>query len=398
MWNLLVVEDETIVRIGLRNMMDWESFGIRWKAEASSGEEALRIIEEEQIHIVITDIRMPVMDGLELAKAIKLKDESVQVIFFSSFDDFSYVQEAVRIGVVDYLHKPTMEEEEIADTLRKAVHNLEELEPAERANPEAGRAQLLRTLLEASPLPDAWESAWQAADLGMLESGFRIVLFRTVGESEGEAKFSRTKLMSVRYFIEEYVAHERGGIVLDRPDNELVWFAPEPLADGGSEPMVEAYVCRMEDALLKLLNVPIAYGYSSVCHRGDEVARAYAEAAASYPVQSGKIGGIVRLAMDYVDAHLLEEISLAKTAESVHVSAGHLSRLFVKEVGESFGEYVTSKKIQYAKRLLRETNRKVYEIAAEIGYTNPHYFSKLFRDMVGVTPLEYRNQREHINK
>ncbi|GJM75426.1 hypothetical protein HMSSN036_76420 [Paenibacillus macerans] len=66
MWNLLVVEDEPIVRMGLRYMVDWEAQGVCWKAEAANGEEAVKVLESEEIHIVMTDIRMPGMDGIEL--------------------------------------------------------------------------------------------------------------------------------------------------------------------------------------------------------------------------------------------------------------------------------------------------------------------------------------------
>ena len=117
MWNLMVVEDEPIVRMGLRYMINWEKYDVNWKAEASNGEEALRVLEEEDIHIVMTDIRMPGMDGLTLAKEIKKRKDSTVIIFLSSYDNFPYVKEALRLEAVNYLHKPTMDELEVEETL-----------------------------------------------------------------------------------------------------------------------------------------------------------------------------------------------------------------------------------------------------------------------------------------
>ncbi|UUZ85095.1 response regulator [Paenibacillus sp. P26] len=153
MWNLMVVEDETIVRIGLRYMLKWESFGVHWKAEASNGEEALRIMDKEEIHIVMTDIRMPGMDGLELARQIKQREPAVELLFLSGYDNFSYAKEALRLGAADYLHKPTMDEEEVAGTLRKVVTRLEETQAVKQSPAEEDRSEYLLSLLDKYTIP-----------------------------------------------------------------------------------------------------------------------------------------------------------------------------------------------------------------------------------------------------
>ena len=144
--------------------------------------------------------------------------------------------------------------------------------------------------------------------------------------------------------------------------------------------------------MLELLNVALIYSISPAYTDMNQLPEAYMQALLHFPLNKQSDNLIVRKSKEFVDKHLLEDITLAKVAAAIHVSPGYLSRVFYKEIGETFSDYIIRNKIEYARKLLRDTNRKVYEIAADIGYTNPHYFSKLFKERVGVTPLEYRNQ------
>lgn len=393
MWNLLVVEDESIVRIGLRYMLDWDELGICWKAEAVNGHEALKLLAQEEIHIVMTDIRMPGMDGLELARKIKERYGEVQIIFFSSFEDFPYVKEAVRIGVVDYLHKPTMAEEEIAAALRKATVNLEQLKqiPAAQNNTEQDQNSLLQLLLYSAVLPVNWEENWHRLGLEKLYGqGYQLAILRIADEETVEVP-SLARFMSFRYFLEEYTSRDWGGVLLNHDNRELVWLLPQA-ANKAEERDLQLYLDQLEQMLLKMLNVRLAYTFSLVYHQADELGTAYRLANERETMNGSRLSGIVRLAATYIDEHLLEDLTLSRTAEQIHVSVSHLSRLFLKETGQHFSEYITAKKMALAKKMLRESNRKVYEVAEQLGYANPHYFSKLFKDDTGLTPLEFRNQ------
>ena len=389
MWNLLIVEDESIVRLGLRYMINWESCGIYWKAEASNGEEAIRIMEKEDIHIVMTDIRMPGMDGLELAKRIKQWKPEVQVIILSSYDTFSYVKEALRLGAADYLHKPTMDEDEIAATLRKVVGRLKETVETKPELTEEEKNDYYLSLLDKYTFPE--QPVMSELESGRFGSGYWLTLFRKRDDAildSGDE--DNLRFLSIQYLIEEYVAKEWGGIVFHRSFREIIWIAPAATKDGQVEK--SKYLESLRQKVLELLNVALIYSVSSCYGKMIQVPEAYMEALLRFPVNEQSDNLIVRMAKEFMDKNLLEDITLAKVAAAIHVSPGYLSRVFLKEIGENFIEYITRNKLEYAQKLLRETNRKVYEIAADIGYTNPHYFSKLFKERVGVTPLEYRNQ------
>jgi len=118
---LIIVDDEPVICQGLRYTIDWKELGVEVIGEAYDGEEALRLMEREQVDIVLTDIRMDGMDGLELSRQLARRYPDVRIIIISGYEDFYYARQAMRIGVHDYLLKPV----EI-DELSKAVTRMVE--------------------------------------------------------------------------------------------------------------------------------------------------------------------------------------------------------------------------------------------------------------------------------
>lgn len=124
-YNALIVDDEPMIRFGLASCVEWELEGIRLAGEAANGEAALALIRSEDIHILITDIKMPLMDGLELIRHAKELRPELKVVLVSSYSDFAYAVEAVKLGVVvDYLLKPTMEPEDLLRVIRTCKERL----------------------------------------------------------------------------------------------------------------------------------------------------------------------------------------------------------------------------------------------------------------------------------
>lgn len=115
---ILIVDDEPLVRIGIKSAIDWEAQGVDIVGEAGDGEEALRLITETVPDVVLLDIKMPKMDGLEVLRTIKDRQIPVQTVVLSSFDDIAYVKEALKLGAFDYFHKPDMNERELTAMLK----------------------------------------------------------------------------------------------------------------------------------------------------------------------------------------------------------------------------------------------------------------------------------------
>ncbi|MCZ8523901.1 MULTISPECIES: response regulator [Paenibacillus] len=126
MYRVLLVDDEPLARMGLRETFDWEGHGYRVVGEASNGRSALAWIERGEVDILITDIAMPVMDGMELMREARGRFPSVKIILLSCHSDFAYVREGMRMGATDYLLKPTMQPEDLKEVLGKARSQAEE--------------------------------------------------------------------------------------------------------------------------------------------------------------------------------------------------------------------------------------------------------------------------------
>jgi two-component system response regulator YesN len=129
---ILIVDDEILIRQGIKHYMNWEEEGFAIIGEAANGREALHMIEHAKPDIVITDIVMPVMDGEELTRAIKTRHPDIEVVVLSSFGEFEYVRSSFQSGVADYILKPKLEPRELLNVLNKAIGRAGK-------TPEAGR-------------------------------------------------------------------------------------------------------------------------------------------------------------------------------------------------------------------------------------------------------------------
>lgn len=125
MLQAILADDEAVIRKGLRKLVDWERFGIQIMGEASNGKEALKLILEKKPDLVISDIAMPELDGLEMLKEINQRKTGTKVIFISGYQEFSYARKAVTYGAVDYILKPVAQDE-LEAAIQKALGLIDE--------------------------------------------------------------------------------------------------------------------------------------------------------------------------------------------------------------------------------------------------------------------------------
>jgi len=127
MKNLMIVDDEYLVRQLLRMSVNYEALGFRIVAEASSGKEALRIVKEKKIDVVFVDICMPLIDGITLSRELKKQDKNIKIIIITGHGDFKLARESIHIGVSDFLLKPikVAEIKQALGKLNDHVHTVE---------------------------------------------------------------------------------------------------------------------------------------------------------------------------------------------------------------------------------------------------------------------------------
>lgn len=145
MYKVFLVEDEIVAREGIRNTIDWQVAGFEFCGEAPDGEIALPRIEESRPDVLITDIKMPFMDGLQLSRIVREHMPWVKIIILSGHDEFQYAQTALKIGVTEYLLKP-VSSVDIIDVLERVAASLDQ-EQSERENLEQLRSQAEYSLL-----------------------------------------------------------------------------------------------------------------------------------------------------------------------------------------------------------------------------------------------------------
>ena len=125
LYRILLVDDEEEVRKAIIRNIEWEKLGFQMAQDAENGEDALEKIEQLKPDVIMTDIRMPYMDGLTLTKRIRQKYPSMKILIFSGYDDFEYAQQAIKLNVTEYILKP-VNVEELTEILNRVRENLDE--------------------------------------------------------------------------------------------------------------------------------------------------------------------------------------------------------------------------------------------------------------------------------
>ena len=234
---VFLVEDEMVIRIGIKNSIDWEKEGYIFCGEASDGELAYPMIIKEKPDILITDIRMPFMDGLELCKLVKKELPNIKILILSGYDEFDYAKEAIRLGVTEYLLKPISSgkllealngvsesirrEKEDKDLVRKYMEEM-------RENTEHEKQKFFEQMIAGNlSMADALETG-KKYEMNLSAGMYNLLLFRfTLGEENrksgellGEAEYAIEKLTERLEYVFEFQRGVEGWAFLLMADNE----------------------------------------------------------------------------------------------------------------------------------------------------------------------------------
>ena len=234
---VFLVEDEMVIRRGIKNSIDWEKEGYIFCGEASDGELAYPMIIKEKPDILITDIRMPFMDGLELCKLVKKELPNIKILILSGYDEFDYAKEAIRLGVTEYLLKPISSSKllealnGVSESIRREkedkdlVHKyMEEM----RENTEHEKQKFFEQMIAGNlSMADALETG-KKYEMSLSAGMYNLLLFRfTLGEENrksgellGEAEYAIEKLTERLEYVFEFQRGVEGWAFLLMADNE----------------------------------------------------------------------------------------------------------------------------------------------------------------------------------
>ncbi len=540
MFKVLIIDDEPIIRKGLKNIVNWKQYECEVCGEASDGAEGRELIRKLLPDIVITDIKMPETDGLTMIRQIKEDIPGSKIIILTGYRDFDYVHEAIKIGAFDYILKPS-KIEELTAIIGKAVRELKfQRERNEEINKLKKLFEQNIPILKEKLLYDIIHEINTNEDeisakmelFGMRIKKFVLVMIENDGDEEEEKLISQydrhlyqfgiinmfDEVFSENFSVTSIALNERDVAFVLQPvsDTEIYmeminkksaylqeiiqncfgFTVTMAVSNEGSGPMqlpLRLRECRealehkfylgsnsiifyndintffkyedysllekhqkvlmegiktgnerivkakLNDILIYTVNLKnsnkeylknffwntissinsirisiaaadndkraevrdIGSLYSMIEKCDDikllnsvleDIALSVASKVNNFNSKSVKL--ILRKAMDYLQAHYNEQVTLNEVADHAFVSTYYISRMFKKELGKNFVDYLNEIRIEKAKELLKDIRYKTYEVADMVGIPDAHYFSRLFKKYEGLTPTEYRATME----
>ncbi len=382
--NILVVDDESVIRSGIERTIR-NQFPEHAVYLAASPEGAVDLLKNEPIDLVLTDVLMPGMTGLELMEISRKSHAHVKWVVISAYSEFAYAQEAVRLGARDYLLKPIGRE-----SLVQLVGKLGE-EIAEE-NARTKETHLLKSNLRL--LREAVFARWASGlDLGGIElkpfverhPSFRLLMVRM--ESERDTKLEHFIVENVLTeliestgtgFVASIDAKSLLGLVTLHKENDLPWLVDQ----------LRSHLKRYLKAPFQVLHSERIADFNQV----PEEMRRMRTAASSQVYDHYASGGdqAVEVALQYIQGHYHTDLSLEKVASIVYLNPIYFSQLFKQKTGHGFKEYITQLRLERAMELLRKSELKIVDISERVGYPDMRHFSQIFRKKTGLTPSEYR--------
>lgn len=233
MLKAIIVEDEMIVRVGIKSMINWSDIGYELVGEAVNGQEAWEMIQRVQPDVVITDIQMPEMNGIELLGHIRHQYEHMKVIILSCHNEFDYVQQALKLGAIDYILKLSVQPDELA-TILVNIQKIKQKEKEERSQQEqklyvSAEAMKKQALLDLLHGRYTWQEAWDrdvnAWSIAVTNS--TGVLICRVHELVNQARGSKLELLlySVANIARELVKSDMEGEVVECSAHDIIVLA-----------------------------------------------------------------------------------------------------------------------------------------------------------------------------
>ncbi|MDF2958348.1 MAG: two-component system response regulator [Paenibacillus sp.] len=348
MLKTIITDDEALIKKSLKLIVERTGL-FEVIAVFTNGRDTFEFMKENPADLLITDIRMPVMDGLSLISALRENRNETDVIILTGYGEFEYAQKAIRFGVIDYLLKPI-----VPDQLQKMLEQI-----ASKRN----RQMMLQTLRQES----LWYCKQKAARLS--------VLVRDMDEPAIASLLEEV----YDYMIHRYGEHLNNG---RRIYADLLTFARNELMEifpdfSKAKPI---HLKTTEEGSIDVLRDQVQ----------SQIGEWMRQIAA---VRNHGIALSVKKAAAYIQEHIFDEnLSLQSVADELNLSVSYTSECIKEATGINFTQHVTNVRLGRAKELLEDPSCKIYEIAFQCGYADYAHFTKMFKKYYGYSPKEYRKR------
>lgn len=419
MYTVIVADDETEQREAMIKRIKWKKIGFKVVGEAENGIEALELVSKLEPDLLLTDIRMPFISGIELARQVREVRPATQIAFLSGFDDFTYAQQAIQYNIISYLLKP-ISVAELTEELIKIKEKIDRIfeDFAKIQKAEASRYAdfflplLLNNHYFESPKQREERLREDFAARGFYKPGreeWRFVVMSVVlNDVNGKNCTALNHVHGVSRIVSKYLQY--ANFYMDGRIVCVLYANPRSLKKY-LHILAEDIVQSMERILQMQCWVGIGSEtqhltglYESCKESADALSRIGEEPESRIIYISDlsteeKNPDICEKALEIVNKEYgNSDISLISVSSEAGISPNYLSVLIKKKTGKSFIDYLTGKRMQAAEELLRNTNMKIREISEKTGYNDQHYFSYCFKKYAGISPNMLRRQLKEEQK
>ncbi len=387
MASVILVEDEQMLLQSLRRHFPWEDCGVAEVHTASGGREALDLFRRHGADVLITDIQMPDMNGLALARTVRALDPSVSLVFISAYSDVAYLKEAISLNAAEYLFKPIDHGE-----LRRVLRNV--LAAREIKERHIESRHMVNAYTDALKLPVLSSLLMRRADPQALEVQMDLVGLR--GEGAGDGCWSVMFSPDAEVFGRQHMENQARQLLGDRLAESFF-----VTLEGSFCALVLRLTVRPE-ALGDTLRLPetgdsswmpVVDSLSRLFGMGSEYIRQQTQQRPEGQSSLANTPALYKRITEYIDGHYMEpDLSASSIAEALHYTVSYVCTAFRREGDQTIHGYINRVRLDQACRLLQTTRMPVRNVSELTGYENEAYFSRVFKKEIGVTPREYRKQ------
>lgn len=381
MYKVAIVDDDRIIRMGLSNVIPWEEHGFQLVGDAADGERGLELIEKEKPHIVVSDIKMPFMDGLEMARMCREKMPSIKFIFLTGYEDFQYAHEAIKVRAFDYILKP-VDSDNLIQKLKEAAAEWDHEHQRDQTNESSAFNQ--KRIMEKLAI-----THFTNEELKKELSQFGISLD---GPAFLEGNLTQLVELGLSSKVNDFLEEIKNQLILNSNEQiqeiqllaiRMVGLLLDESAKWMKGSGKKTISSNYQSEILKMKSIQ---GIFDIVKSTALELSAYAN-----KLNENKKSSLVDKAIAFIeDNYHLAEISLQKVAEEIHVNPAYLSNLFKVEKGFNFGDFLVQTRMKAAMELIRQSDLKTYEVALKTGYSNPQYFSICFKKYTGYSPAQFK--------
>lgn len=438
MFKLMIADDNPYILEELSNVIDWEDFDMCITGTYPNGKALLDAAKENMPDVVLTDISMPVMDGIGLATALRQLSSDVKIIFISSYADFSYAQKALQIQVFEYILKP-FDTKQLSDTMGRTLkelqaeyfHRFEQKRTLEQV--ETFRTLALEKYIS-ELLYHTAEDAQVLSELTALEfklfPSYRLLLALVTPDDE-TSMFRSNIVNRIRSILYNTTQQTYRTVLMPVSDGHFAILFVYPDEHFGATNLLAQLSIDIETmtglhttigfsrSTQSFADLPTLYaqakeataqacsmqlpvlGYKAIQFSSNANKNTNNDSAEDVPVLSGSkkrtsstSKNYAKEMKEYIKAHFAEPITTRDVSQAVYLSTNYANQLFANECGCTIYEYVTQCRIEESKRLLAETDKQIVLIAELVGYNGKTNFYLSFKRNVGITPTEYRRRAE----